>query len=130
MGFASAPMPSNKWVCSIAPRLPEPVDALDLTDARYLAIVTDADGLAALPAVREPDGLLRRAGPGNGVAEALLALMARTYRLLVFAGRKGKRSWPSGPPRAAAPSSVSGVMSKPRSTTCATRGTPTTLFGC
>jgi len=83
-------MPSNKWVCSIAPRLPEPVDALDLTDARYLAIVTDADGLAALPAVREPDGLLRRAGPGNGVAEALLALLARTYRLLVFAGSEGE----------------------------------------
>jgi maltokinase len=34
------------------------------------------DGLSALPQVREPDGSWRRARPGDGVAEALLALLA------------------------------------------------------
>jgi maltokinase len=72
--------PSNKWVCSIAPRLPEPLDALDLTDGSRLAIVTDTDGLSALPQVRDPDGCWRRARPGDGAGEALLDLLVRTQR--------------------------------------------------
>lgn len=55
----------------------ETLDALDLTDGKRLAIVADGDGLAALPMVREPDGRWRRARAGDGVAEALLNVLAR-----------------------------------------------------
>jgi maltokinase len=57
--------------------LPETLDSLDLTDGKRLAIVADGDGLAALPMVREPDGRWRRARAGDGVAEALLNVLAR-----------------------------------------------------
>ena len=63
---------------NIGRRLPEPLDALDLTDDKRLAIVTDKDGLSAVPMVLDPDGRWRRAHSGDGVAEALLALLART----------------------------------------------------
>jgi maltokinase len=53
-------------------------DVLDLADGTRLAVVTRADGLAALPQVREPDGSWRRARPGDGAAEALLALLHDT----------------------------------------------------
>ena len=66
-------------MCSIAPRSPEPLDALDLTDGSRLAIVTDTAGLAALPQVRNADGRWRRAEPGDGAGEALLGLLARTH---------------------------------------------------
>ena len=71
------PTPSNRWVRSIGRRLAEPLDALDLTDGKRLAIVADTDGVAAVPMVRDADGLWRRARPGDGVAEALLGLLAR-----------------------------------------------------
>jgi len=79
-------------VCSIAPRSPEPLDALYLTDGSRLAIVTDIDGLAALPQVRDADGRWRRAGPGDGASEALLGLLARTHGLETK-GRFTIQSW-------------------------------------
>jgi maltokinase len=51
------------------------LDSLDLADGLRLAVVARDDGLAALPQVRRPDGSWRRARPGDGAAEALLALM-------------------------------------------------------
>ncbi len=42
-----------------------------------LAIVADDDGLAALPMVRDRNGRWRRARPGDGAAEALLATLAQ-----------------------------------------------------
>ena len=42
-----------------------------------MAIVSVDDGLAARPMARDPDGRWRRAGPGDGAAEALLAVLAR-----------------------------------------------------
>ncbi|BBZ30042.1 hypothetical protein MMAD_43370 [Mycolicibacterium madagascariense] len=50
-------------------------DALDLTDGTRLVIV--GAGLAALPEVRDADGRWRRALAGDGVAEALLDVLAR-----------------------------------------------------
>ncbi|WP_431234676.1 glucosamine kinase [Mycolicibacterium psychrotolerans] len=50
--------------------------ALDLIDGKRLSIVATADGLTAEPQVRDSDGSWRRALPGDGVAEALLALLA------------------------------------------------------
>lgn len=57
--------------------MPESLDALDLADGMRLAIVADGDGLAALPMVCDSDGRWRRARSGDGVADALLRLMAR-----------------------------------------------------
>ncbi len=65
-------------MCNIRRRLPEPLDALDLTDGKRLAIVSDVDGLAAVPMVRNVDGQWRRARSGDGVAESLLELLARS----------------------------------------------------
>jgi maltokinase len=58
--------------------LPEPLDALHLSDGSRLAIISDTEGLSALPQVRDPDGRWRRAHPGDGAGEALLELLART----------------------------------------------------
>ena len=53
------------------------LDALDLGDNRWLGVVTDADGDRwTVPMVVEDTGV-RRAAPGDGVAEALLAAMPR-----------------------------------------------------
>lgn len=52
------------------------LDTLDLSGGKRLSIIASPEGLAALPQVREPDGSWRRARPGDGVAEALLALLA------------------------------------------------------
>jgi maltokinase len=57
--------------------LPEALDALDLAAGTRVAIVADGAGLAAVPEVRDAHGRWRRARPGDGVAEALLALLAR-----------------------------------------------------
>ena len=58
--------------------MPELLDALDLTDGKRLAIVAEDDGgLAALPMVCDTDGRWRRASAGDGVAEALLDVLAR-----------------------------------------------------
>jgi maltokinase len=76
--------------------LPETLEALDLTDGKRLAIVADGDGLAALPMVREPDGRWRRAGAGDGGAEALLNVLARQAGPATE-GRSGRRRLPSRP---------------------------------
>lgn len=54
----------------------DPLDALDLADDKRLVIIADGDGLAAIPAVCDPSGW-RRASAGDGVAEALLRLLAQ-----------------------------------------------------
>jgi maltokinase len=64
-------------VFSIARRLAEPLDFLDLGDGKRLAIVTDNDGLAAIPMVLKDDDQWLRARSGDGVAEALIDLLAR-----------------------------------------------------
>ncbi len=55
------------------------------------------DGLAALPQVRDPDGSWRRARPGDGAAEALLALLNDTAGT-TRRGRFTVQSW--APPAA------------------------------
>ncbi|MBJ7340683.1 MAG: aminoglycoside phosphotransferase [Mycolicibacterium sp.] len=52
------------------------LDALHLTDGTRLAIVPVADGLAAVPEARDAAGCWRRAHPGDGVADALVDLLA------------------------------------------------------
>lgn len=53
------------------------LDALDLTEDKRLVIVAKGDGLGAVPMVRGTSGQWRRAGPGDGAAEALVNLLAR-----------------------------------------------------
>jgi maltokinase len=79
-------------VSSIGRRLPEPIDALDLTGGARLAIVTERDGLAAIPMVCGPNGRWRRAHPGDGAAEALLEKLAH-QRDSMTCGRFTIRSW-------------------------------------
>nr|WP_205267280.1 glucosamine kinase [Mycolicibacterium sphagni] len=52
------------------------MDALDLVDGKRLSIVAGPDGMAAVPEVQAPDGSWWRAHPGDGVAEALLTMLA------------------------------------------------------
>ncbi|MHC9292109.1 glucosamine kinase [Mycobacterium sp. LTG2003] len=47
-------------------------DHLELGPDRRLVITAGPEGLAAIPAVRDPDGDWRRARPGDGTAEAML----------------------------------------------------------
>jgi maltokinase len=54
----------------------DPLDVLDLTGDARLAIVADGEGLAAVPEVHDAARGWRRAVPGDGVAEALLDLLA------------------------------------------------------
>jgi maltokinase len=56
--------------------LRDPLDALDLAEGKRLAIVEADNGLAALPMVHEA-GQWRRAVAGDGVAEALLQVLAK-----------------------------------------------------
>lgn len=79
-------------MCDIGLRLPESLDALDLADGKRLAIVADDDGLAALPVVCDPNGRWRRARSGDGVAEALLSLLARQSGSVTL-GRFTVHSW-------------------------------------
>lgn len=55
----------------------EPLDALDLADDKRLVIIAQDDGLAAVPAVRDPSGRWRRASAGDGAAEALLRVLSQ-----------------------------------------------------
>lgn len=57
-----------------------------------MVVVADADGPAALPMVCDPDGQWRRAHPGDGAAEALLELLARSPGSLTK-GRFMIQSW-------------------------------------
>lgn len=70
-------MRSSGSDCSIGVRLTEPLDVLDLGDGKRLAVVTDGEGLAAVPQTRDGPGPWRRAQPGDGVADALLDVLAR-----------------------------------------------------
>ena len=72
--------------------MPETLDALDLTEGKRLAIVADDDGLTALPIVRDPDGRWPRASAGDGVAEALLDMLAHEYGSITK-GHFMIRSW-------------------------------------
>ena len=51
------------------------LDSLYLADGKRLAVVSDSIGLAALPLVCDEAGSWHRARPGDGVAEALLAVL-------------------------------------------------------
>lgn len=57
-------------------RVPEPLDTLPLSERRRLAVVDDGAALAAIPQVLGDDGGWRRAQPGDGVASALLDVLA------------------------------------------------------
>ena len=70
----------------------EPLDTLELADGRRLAIVTDDDGLAAIPMLRDPGGQWRRAQSGDGAAEALLGLLAQSHGTATR-GRFTIQSW-------------------------------------
>ncbi|GAS88907.1 glucosamine kinase [Mycolicibacterium brisbanense] len=52
------------------------LDHLDLADGRRLVVADGPSGLTAVPTVRDPDGSWRRAAPGDGVAEAMLDVLA------------------------------------------------------
>jgi maltokinase len=73
--------------------LPELLDALDLTDGKRLAIVDDDAGPSALPMVCDADGQWRRAAAGDGVAEALLHVLARESGLTTTRGPFTLHSW-------------------------------------
>jgi maltokinase len=73
--------------------LPELLDALDLTDGKRLAIVADDAGPSALPMVCDADGQWRRAAAGDGVAEALLDVLARESGLTTTRGPFTLHSW-------------------------------------
>ncbi|GAY19342.1 glucosamine kinase [Mycobacterium sp. shizuoka-1] len=52
------------------------IASLDLAEGKRLAVVAGPAGLAAVPQVCRPDGAWARARPGDGVAEALLSVLA------------------------------------------------------
>jgi maltokinase len=72
--------------------LTDTIDTLELTEDKRLSVISTAGGLAAVPMVRGPDGHWRRARPGDGVAEALLGLLADVPGS-VTRGRFSVRSW-------------------------------------
>lgn len=73
--------------------LAAPLDLLPLGDRHALAIISRGGALSAVPVVR--DGALRRAGPGDGVSEALLELIVGTAGR-TSTGRFGVVSWATG----------------------------------
>ncbi len=64
----------------------DPLDVLDLADGKRLAIVAEGDGLAAVPQAQDPSGQWHRAGAGDGVAEALLSVLARLSGTVTHGG--------------------------------------------
>ncbi|MGY4710688.1 glucosamine kinase [Mycolicibacterium sp. CBM1] len=72
------------------------LDSLELSDGARLAVVAGSEGLAVLPLVRQPGGTWRRARPGDGAAEALVALLADRPGVWTT-GRFGVHAWPSRP---------------------------------
>lgn len=83
----------------------DPLDALDLADGKRLAIVTEADGLAAVPTVRGPDGRWRRARAGDGAAAALVKMLAQMDDS-ARDGRFAVRSWTRRPAEGERPMGV------------------------
>jgi len=53
-------------------------DSLELGLGQRLSVLADSDGFAAVPMIHAGDGSWRRAGPGDGVAESVLRLLATT----------------------------------------------------
>ncbi len=72
------------------------LDSLDLADGHRLSVVAGPDGLAAVPLVHDPDGSWRRARPGDGAAEAVLAMLAAAPGASVR-GRFTVHAWASRP---------------------------------
>ena len=71
------------------------LDSLYLADGKRLAVVSDSDGLAALPQVCDTAGSWQRARPGDGVAEALVTLLHHGHGESAR-GRFTLHSWASG----------------------------------
>jgi maltokinase len=72
--------------------LADTVDTLELAEDKRLSVISTARGLAAVPMLRGSDGQWRRAQPGDGVAEALLGLLAEVPGSATR-GRFTVRSW-------------------------------------
>jgi maltokinase len=72
--------------------LTETIDTLELTEDKRLSVISTAGGLAAFPMLRGPDGHWHRAHPGDGVADALVALLAEVPGSATH-GRFTVRSW-------------------------------------
>lgn len=70
----------------------ETVDTLDFTDRERLSVQSGPGGLAAVPMTRGADGSWRRARPGDGVADALLRLLAAVDDSETW-GRFTVRTW-------------------------------------
>jgi maltokinase len=68
-----------------------PTDLLDLGDGRALAVITHDGGASAVPVLSD-DGRWRRAGAGDGVAEALIRLLTSSPGRSEH-GRFGVTSW-------------------------------------
>ncbi|MEI8057433.1 MAG: aminoglycoside phosphotransferase [Actinomycetes bacterium] len=74
------------------------LDSLDLGDGRYLAVVQDGTGYRwTTPLIRSAD-TIRRAHPGDGVAEALVSLIARQSTIDSEAGGFLLTSWTTETP--------------------------------
>ena len=73
----------------------ETLDTLEFTEDKGLSVVSDAGRLAAVPVTRDPTGQWRRALPGDGVADALLAMLAETPGV-VTRSRFTVSSWTRG----------------------------------
>lgn len=71
---------------------PKTLDSLELAEDTCLSVDADGTGLAAIPMTRESDRRWRRALPGDGVAEALIGLLARTSDSVTH-GRFTVHSW-------------------------------------
>ncbi|GAB3224632.1 hypothetical protein GCM10027535_26400 [Mycolicibacterium hippocampi] len=70
----------------------EILDTLDLGPHHRLAVVTENNTLSAVPMALDGDGVLQRAHPGDGAAEALLDLIAEVT-VSRRTGRFAVRSW-------------------------------------
>jgi maltokinase len=64
----------------------DPLAVLDFADGKRLAIAASGDGLAAVPQARDPSGQWHRAEAGDGVAEALLNVLARQSGAVTHGG--------------------------------------------
>lgn len=86
------PTSSSGWALATGLRLTEPIDSLELDAVSRLSVVSAEHGLAAVPMTRDGGGPWRRAGPGDGVAAALLHLLAAVPDSTTQ-GRFTVRSW-------------------------------------